>query len=74
MRAQQSKFLESMDSSMENDENDSEFSKEMCDSDVGHSAQVICSLCHDVHSKCPVSYLILLQVITAGGCTCFGLY
>lgn len=65
MRAQQSKFLESIDSSPENGLDDSEFGKEMCDSDIGHdsvdSTQVICSLCHDVNSKRPVSYLILLQ-------------
>lgn len=75
MRAQQSKFMESIDSSLENGLDDSEFGKEMCDNDVGHnsvdSTQVICSLCHDANSKNPVSYLILLQVILSKRCILF---
>lgn len=55
MRAQQSKFLKSIDFSAEAAPDDSKLSKERSDS-------VICSLCHDPNSKSPLSYLILLEV------------
>lgn len=66
MRAQQSKFLESIDSTADQGAEDSECQNELCDSDVEHdfkdSEEVICSLCHGLNSKSPVSYLVLLQV------------
>lgn len=66
MRAQQSKFLESMDSTAGHGDDDSEFGEELFDSDVMQDSKdtekVICSLCHDPKSRSPVSFLILLQV------------
>ncbi|KAL0336823.1 UNVERIFIED_CONTAM: E3 ubiquitin-protein ligase PRT6 [Sesamum calycinum] len=63
MRAQQSKFLESFNSSGDDDMDDTK--SEVCDSEVSNdiqeSAEVICSLCHDPKSKSPVSFLVLLQ-------------
>ncbi|XP_059305584.1 E3 ubiquitin-protein ligase PRT6 isoform X1 [Lycium ferocissimum] len=65
MRAQQSKFLKSVDSSAEAGPDDSKLGKERSDSDgrrnYEEDTQVICSLCHDQNSKSPLSYLILLQ-------------
>ncbi|KAH6824842.1 hypothetical protein C2S53_010917 [Perilla frutescens var. hirtella] len=65
MRAQQSKFLESFNSSRDDEMEDANPELEVCDSEVSddtqESAQVICSLCHDPKSKNPVSYLVLLQ-------------
>lgn len=75
MRSQQSKFMESIDSSLQNGLDDSEVGKEMCDYNPGHysvdSTPVICSLCHDANSKQPISYLILLQVIISARCILF---
>ena len=66
MRAQQSKFLESFNSSKDDEMEDANPDQEVCDSEVSNdtqeSAQVTCSLCHDPKSKNPVSYLVLLQV------------
>lgn len=66
MRAQQSKFLKSIDSSAEAGLDDSKLGKERSDSDVRRNCeeatQVICSLCRDPNSKSPLSYLILLEV------------
>lgn len=66
MRAQQSKFLESFNSSRDDEMEDADSKPEVCDSEVSNdtqeSAQVICSLCHDPMSKNPLSYLVLLQV------------
>ncbi|KAL8504680.1 hypothetical protein ACS0TY_016023 [Phlomoides rotata] len=65
MRAQQSKFLESFNSSRDDEMEDAESDQEMCDSEVCNddqeSAEAICSLCHDSKSKSPVSFLVLLQ-------------
>ncbi|XP_042000555.1 E3 ubiquitin-protein ligase PRT6-like isoform X1 [Salvia splendens] len=65
MRAQQSKFLESFNSSKDDEMEDANPEQEVCDSEVSNdtqeSAQVTCSLCHDPKSKNPVSYLVLLQ-------------
>ncbi|KAL1546338.1 RING-type E3 ubiquitin transferase [Salvia divinorum] len=65
MRAQQSKFLESFNSSKDDEMEDANPEPEVCDSEVSNdtqeSAKVTCSLCHDPKSKNPVSYLVLLQ-------------
>ena len=64
MRAEQSKFAESMKSS-ENEGHD----VPMLETDVSSSTGVVsesvpvCSLCRDSDSKSPLCYLILLQVI-----------
>lgn len=65
MRAEQSKFAESMKSS-ENEGQD----VTMLETDVSISTGVmpeeslpVCSLCRDSDSKSPLCYLILLQVI-----------
>ena len=66
MKAQQSKFLESMDFAARHGADDSEFGEELFDSDVMQDSkdteEVLCSLCHDPKSRSPVSFLILLQV------------
>lgn len=73
MRAQQSKFLESFNSSRDDEMDDAKSEQEVCDSEVSNdtqvSAQVICSLCHDPKSKSPVSFLVLLQVSEASDVT-----
>ncbi|KAK3000361.1 hypothetical protein RJ639_020590, partial [Escallonia herrerae] len=69
MRAQQSKFLASINSTAEDgldgskvgQDSSSDVEEEICSSDVGHDTEVICSLCHDTTSKNPISFLILLQ-------------
>ncbi|PIN03040.1 putative ubiquitin-protein ligase of the N-recognin family [Handroanthus impetiginosus] len=65
MRAQQSKFLESFNSSGDDEMDDAKSEQEVCNAGVSHdsleSAQVICSLCHDPKSRRPVSFLVLLQ-------------
>ncbi|XP_027071493.2 E3 ubiquitin-protein ligase PRT6 isoform X1 [Coffea arabica] len=65
MRAQQSKFLESIDTTIDNGAEDSECQKELCNSDVEFGSkdteEVVCSLCHDLNSKSPLSFLVLLQ-------------
>ncbi|XVF55280.1 hypothetical protein PTKIN_Ptkin06aG0024300 [Pterospermum kingtungense] len=62
MKAEQSKFLASINSSSTDD---SKSEAEMSNSDAEHkiegAVQEICSLCHDPTSKSPVSLLILLQ-------------
>ncbi|KAF5802322.1 putative carboxypeptidase U transcription factor interactor and regulator Znf-B family [Helianthus annuus] len=64
MKAQQSKFMENINSTAESGLNDSSDAEERI-SDVANGSdgheQVICSLCHDANSKSPVSFLILLQ-------------
>lgn len=66
MRAQQSKFLESFNSSKDDEMEDANPEQEVCDSEVSNdtqeSALVTCSLCRDSKSKNPVSYMVLLQV------------
>ncbi|CAI9783256.1 unnamed protein product [Fraxinus pennsylvanica] len=64
MRAQQSKFLASINSSSDDEMDGSRSGQLSRDSDVGNpqeSAQVVCSLCHDPNSRCPISFLVLLQ-------------
>ncbi|KAL6528691.1 hypothetical protein OROMI_029336 [Orobanche minor] len=65
MRAQQSKFLESLNSSQDDEMEDAKSEQEACDSEVSYgnqeSVQIICSLCHDPKSTIPVSFLVLLQ-------------
>ncbi|KAL6528688.1 hypothetical protein OROMI_029333 [Orobanche minor] len=69
MKAQQSNFLESFNSSQDDEMEDAKPEEEACDSEVGNEvsndsqelAQVICSLCHDPKSRSPLSYLVLLQ-------------
>ncbi|KAG9159191.1 hypothetical protein Leryth_018168 [Lithospermum erythrorhizon] len=65
MKAQQSKFLENIDSSLDDDMDEKEHENEMSFMDVGNSpeesTQIICSHCHDPDSRSPVSYLVLLQ-------------
>lgn len=62
MRAEQSKFLASIDST---EDDGSKFEQEENNLDIGNDAkesdQVVCSLCHDPNSKSPVSFLVLLQ-------------
>lgn len=66
MRAQQSKFLESINSNADDDVDDTKSGQDLCDSRVKNNseelAQVICSLCHSQSSSSPVSFLVLLQV------------
>lgn len=61
MRAEQSKFLASVNST---EDDGSKFDKEANNLDIGNeseeSEQVVCSLCHDPKSKSPVSFLVLL--------------
>uniref|UniRef100_A0A5B7BIP5 E3 ubiquitin-protein ligase n=1 Tax=Davidia involucrata TaxID=16924 RepID=A0A5B7BIP5_DAVIN len=65
MRAQQSKFLASINSTADDGLDGSKIGQEACSSDVAidsrESTQDVCSLCHDPSSKSPVSFLILLQ-------------
>ncbi|KAI3787070.1 hypothetical protein L1987_41256 [Smallanthus sonchifolius] len=65
MKAQQSKFIESINLTAEesslNDPNDAEESISDVAKDSDGHEQVTCSLCHDANSKSPVSFLILLQ-------------
>ncbi|XP_023528608.1 E3 ubiquitin-protein ligase PRT6 [Cucurbita pepo subsp. pepo] len=62
MRAEQSKFLASVDASVDDD--DPEFGQESEKPDVSVSAEqseTVCSLCHDSSSSVPISFLTLLQ-------------
>lgn len=63
MRAEQSKFLAIMDSTVDEG---SKSGQGVSSSDAGddseETAEVVCSLCHDPDSKDPMSFLILLQV------------
>ncbi|XWS43722.1 hypothetical protein CRYUN_Cryun16bG0128000 [Craigia yunnanensis] len=62
MKAEQSKFLSSINSTADDD---SKSETEMSNSDAEHeiegAVRESCSLCHDSTSKNPVSFLILLQ-------------
>lgn len=66
MRAQQSKFLASINSSTSEVLDGSKSGEAECPSDIrigwGECTQDVCSLCHDPSSKNPLSFLILLQV------------
>ncbi|CAN8237512.1 unnamed protein product [Cochlearia groenlandica] len=63
MKAEQTKFLSTLSSSMDDDDPRSE--TEMIDSAMEHDSEIavreVCSLCHDPDSKDPVSFLIFLQ-------------
>lgn len=62
MKAEQSKFLESVKSTSDVGLSSPVDEQEECKSDAGHeSAQDVCCLCHDPKSGSSVSYLILLQ-------------
>lgn len=65
MRAEQSKFLASVDSSVDVDDDDTKFGQESEKPNASGSAEQsenVCSLCHDYSSSVPISFLILLQV------------
>ncbi|XP_075509230.1 E3 ubiquitin-protein ligase PRT6-like isoform X1 [Primulina tabacum] len=65
MRDQQSKFLESFNTSADDEMDGVKSEGEVCDSEtknqIQDSVQVSCSLCHDPKSRSPVSFLVLLQ-------------
>lgn len=61
MRAEQSKFLASVDSVDDDTELGQESEKPNV-SDSAEQSETVCSLCHDSSSSVPISYLILLQV------------
>ncbi|KAL2336616.1 hypothetical protein Fmac_011062 [Flemingia macrophylla] len=63
MRAQQTKFLASIDLTVDDGSqhgHEGELDTEQ-DAEESISKQVVCSLCHDHDSKLPISFLILLQ-------------
>lgn len=62
MRAEQSKFLASMDSSGEGLSSPEEVTQSFATNDTQEYAQDVCALCHDSTSKIPLSFLIHLQV------------
>ncbi|WCJ28303.1 E3 ubiquitin-protein ligase PRT6 [Euphorbia peplus] len=62
MKADQSKFLLSLDSAADDDSKSGvEESNSNNEQDIGESAEDVCSLCRDSESKNPVSFLVLLQ-------------
>ncbi|RID43051.1 hypothetical protein BRARA_J02887 [Brassica rapa] len=63
MKAEQSKFLSTLSSSMDGDDPVSENEKSdfVMEHDSEISVREVCSLCHDPDSKDPVSFLIFLQ-------------
>ncbi|XP_065854552.1 E3 ubiquitin-protein ligase PRT6 [Euphorbia lathyris] len=62
MKADQSKFLSSLNSADDDDSKSGvDESNTNNEQDIGESAEDVCSLCHDPKSKNPVSFLILLQ-------------
>ncbi|TKY66027.1 E3 ubiquitin-protein ligase PRT6 [Spatholobus suberectus] len=63
MRAQQTKFLASIDSTVDDGSqlgHEGDVDIEL-DAEESDSKQVVCSLCHDHNSKYPISFLTLLQ-------------
>ncbi|KAK7373743.1 hypothetical protein VNO80_07159 [Phaseolus coccineus] len=63
MRVQQTKFLASVDSTVNDGSqlgHEDDLDNEQ-DSEESHTKQVVCSLCHDHNSELPISFLILLQ-------------
>ena len=62
MRAQQTKFLASIDSTGDDVSQVGQEGDLDTVHDAEESKQVVCSLCHDHNSRHPVSFLILLQV------------
>ena len=74
MKAEQSKFLSTLSSSIDGDDSRSETEK--CDSVMKHDSEIavvreVCSLCHDPDSKDPVSFLIFLQVGSTDVIICY---
>ncbi|KAF8391860.1 hypothetical protein HHK36_022198 [Tetracentron sinense] len=65
MRAAQSKFMASLNSTEKNEFDGSKSEKEVCLSDVGRvseeSAQVVCSFCRDPDFRSPLSFWIFIQ-------------
>ncbi|KAM2569378.1 hypothetical protein TB2_009488 [Malus domestica] len=62
MRAEQSKFMASVNSTVdEGSKSEQEVCKLNIEDDLEESEQVVCSLCHDPSSRNPISYLVLLQ-------------
>lgn len=62
MRAQQTKFLASIDSTADDSSRLGHEDDLDTENDPETSKQVVCSLCHDQNSKHPIAFLILLQV------------
>ncbi|VFQ88675.1 unnamed protein product [Cuscuta campestris] len=64
MRAQQSKFLSTIDSTEDAEDNEARVGKNGCAAKAVCASEeklITCSLCHDSSSKSPLSYLIHLQ-------------
>jgi len=64
MRAQQTKFLASIDTTADDGSQlgrEGDLDNEQ-DSEEPDTKQVVCSLCHDHNSELPISFLVLLQV------------
>lgn len=62
MRSQQTKFLASVDPTVDDGSQLDHEGDLDSEHDSEESKQVVCSLCHDPNSRHPISYLILLQV------------
>ncbi|KAK4766943.1 hypothetical protein SAY86_014694 [Trapa natans] len=60
MRAEQSKFLASMDS-LDDDLSSEKVAQSVATDGMHEYGLDVCSLCHDATSKIPLSYLVLLQ-------------
>ncbi|CAH8318880.1 unnamed protein product [Eruca vesicaria subsp. sativa] len=63
MKAEQTKFLSTLSSSMDDDDprSETETSDYVMEHDSEIAVREVCSLCHDPDSKDPVSFLIFLQ-------------
>ncbi|KAG2284685.1 hypothetical protein Bca52824_055905 [Brassica carinata] len=63
MKAEQSKFLSTLSSSMDDDDlrSETETSDSVVEQDSEIAIREVCSFCHDPDSKDPVSFLIFLQ-------------
>ncbi|XP_038696647.1 E3 ubiquitin-protein ligase PRT6-like [Tripterygium wilfordii] len=62
MRAEQSKFLSSINSSEDDGStSETEASNSHVGQDLENSGQDVCSLCHNTNSRSPLSFLVLLQ-------------
>lgn len=62
MRTQQTKFLASIDSTVDDGSQVGHEGELDTENDAEESKQVVCSLCHDHNSEHPISFLVLLQV------------
>lgn len=62
MRAQQTKFMASIESIIDDGSQLGHEGDLEAEHDSEESKQVVCSLCHDHNSRLPISFLILLQV------------